>query len=890
MLRFGVLLFIPIGIFLQINGGSPMTSRAPLGTPAPVTSGRLRDWGPRTLRFEENRGQVHRSVRFLARAPGYTLFLTDSEAVLTFPRRKSSKEEKTRWPERAEVLRMQLANSLSNRQLLGQNLLQEKHHYLRGKDAAGWIANIPTYGSVRSASVYPGIDLIYHANEARLEYDFLVAPHASPSLIKIDFEGSDQLSLDADGSLRLQLDKRLLLQLKPVAYQEVHGVRELVNVSYVLKPDGQVGFQMGRYDPNRPLIIDPEILYSTFLGGDSDRQTTQYGSDMASALAVDPQGQVVVAGIASSTDFPLRNALDPITTGDWEAFVSKLSASGQELLFSTYLGGSGSETPTDLVLDGEGNICLVGGANSSDFPILNAFQSNFAGPSNARDGDAFLLKLKPDGSGLISSTFLGGTHWDKATGVALDSVGNIYVTGETSSRDFPLMNPFDDTKDNADFSPDVFVSKFNPEASQLIYSTYLGGNDRDEDPRIAIDSQAQAFVAGKTFSRDFPIRNAYFSRSNHVDDGFIATLNPQGNSLVFSTYVGGDGVNALALDRAGNLYFTGVGRSSDDFKKITSLLSPLRSHGASLYVAKLRRDGSDLIFNTLLGGPGWLEAVPTAIAVDQAGNVFVSGRTESSDFPLLNAFDDSYGGGFACCFAFGDGFMFQLNPTGTGLIYSTYLGGAGTDSANALGLDSQGNVYVAGQTGSADFPIRSALDSTLGARFDAFVTKVSAVTSGLSVSGIAPDHGLTSGGTEVTIQGTSFSPATKATLGGIPLLAVKYQFWNSDGDHASSRCQHGRPCSLQRSRPNLEAAVSVQLSFCALPAPREAVAEHVFDTRKFGLRSQFHRFPHTAVDGCVDIFSRIWGNHHGRTGLSVAAYDCGHTGRLRVGSGLGKAD
>lgn len=774
MPRFGVLLVIPIGIFLQINGDLPMTSRAPLGTPVPVTSGRLRDSGPRTLRFEENRGQVHRSVRFLARAPGYTLFLTDSEAVLTFPRRKSSKEEKTRWSERAEVLRMQLANSLSNRQLLGQNLLQEKHHYLRGKDAAGWIANIPTYGSVRSASVYPGIDLIYHANEARLEYDFLVAPHASPSLIKIAFEGADQLSLDADGSLRLQLDKRLLLQPKPVAYQEVHGVREQVNVSYVLKPDGQVGFEMGRYDPNRPLIIDPEILYSTFLGGNSDRQTIPYGSDMASVLAVDSHGQVVVAGIASSTDFPLRNALDPIATGDWEAFVAKLSASGQELLFSTYLGGSGSETPTGLVLDGEGNICLVGGANSSDFPILNAFQSNFAGPSNARDGDAFLLKLKPDGSGLISSTFLGGTHWDKATGVALDSVGNIYVTGETSSRDFPLMNPFDDTKDNADFSPDVFVSKFNPEASQLIYSTYLGGNDRDEDPRIAIDSQAQAFVAGKTFSRDFPIRNAYFSRSNHVNDGFITTLNPQGNSLVFSTYVGGDGVNALALDRAGSLYFTGVGRSSDDFKKITSLLSPLGSHGASLYVAKLRRDGSDLIFNTLLGGPGWLEAVPTAIAVDQTGNVFVSGRTESSDFPLLNAFDDSYGGGFACCFAFGDGFLFQLNPTGTGLIYSTYLGGAGADSLNALGLDSQGNVYVAGQTGSADFPVRNALDNTLGGWFDAFVTKVSAVTSGLSVSGIAPDHGPISGGTEVTIKGTSFSPATTATLGGIPLLAVKY--------------------------------------------------------------------------------------------------------------------
>ena len=519
-------------------------------------------YGHLPLSFEANQGQTDPQVKFLSRGQGYNLFLTSTEAVLTLTSLdrtigKGSEVEDPRLSNetRQSVLRMGLVGANPAPAISGRDALPGKANYFIGNDPHRWRTNVPTYMKVHYKDVYPGIDLVFYGNQRQLEYDFIVAPGADLTPITFSLDGSDQLTVDAKGDLVLRFgDSDLRLQ-KPVVYQMVNGFKQPIPGNYRLEDQHHIGFQVAVYDRSKPLIIDPTLAYSTYLGGS--------GGDQGQSIAVDAAGNAFVTGHTQSVNFPTTAGRFQTTFGGGseDVFVTKLNPTGSSLVYSTYLGGSGDDFGLGIALDSSTNAYVTGLTASTNFPTSGAFQ-----PALAGSFDAFITKLDSTGSMLIYSSFLGGADLDRGNEIALDSLTNAYVTGQTSSTNFPTtLGSFDTTYNGGG---DAFVTKINPTGSGLVYSTYLGGSGgTDSGQDIVVDAGGNAYVTGSVESSDFPtITGAFQTAHAGGTDAFVSKLNATGSGLVYSTFLGGNSLDfggGIAIDSLMNAYVTGYAASSN---------------------------------------------------------------------------------------------------------------------------------------------------------------------------------------------------------------------------------------------------------------------------------------------------------------------------------------
>lgn len=660
------------------------------------------------LHFEVNGGQTDSRVKFLARGHGSTLFLTSTEAVLV-----AASDVNDDDPAKG-VLRMKFLNASSHATVLGQEELPGKAHYLMGNDPKRWRTNVPTYARVQYREIYPGIDLVFHGDQGRLEYDFVLAPGADPQAIRLRFENAERLELDGQGDLLLHTSRGGLRQLRPVAYQDVNGARQNIAAHFELRQGNQVGFVVAAHDVSRPLIIDPVLQYSTYLGGNA--------IDSSRSLAVDAEGNTYVSGTTSSTDFPVAGEPFQGTYGGGvnDAFVAKLNSDGSGLVYATYLGGSADETANALALDVSRQVYLTGFTGSPDFPTKNPIQATFGGGTI----DLFVTKLTAGGDALVYSTYLGGAALDVANGIDVDGAGNAYVSARTASSNLPATaGAFQTVFGGAE---DAFVAKLNADGSKLLYLTYLGGTAIDIGRRIAVDQAGLAYVSGRTTSTDFPTTPGAVQTTfgGGPSDAFVTKLDAAGSALVYSTYLGGSGNDegsGIDLHGDGHAYLVGWTGSSD-FPTTRGAFQTRYGGGVfDVFVAKLNVPGSRLIYSTFLGGSG-SEMSFFGLAVDHAGRAHVTGNTGSIDFPVARPLE-----GGETLHGTADAFVAKLNAGGSRLVYSTYLGGSATDGAQGIAADLFGNVYVAGTTTSSDFPTtEGAFQTTFGgAPNDAFVVKIS---------------------------------------------------------------------------------------------------------------------------------------------------------------------
>ncbi len=573
-------------------------------------------------------------------------------------------------------------------------------NYFIGNNPRDWRTRIPHYAQVRYRGVYPGVDLVYDGRQGRLENDFLISPGADAKRIRWQLRGVEAMRLDRAGDLVLTVRGWKVELRRPRAYQ---GGRKIA-VSYELGAGHQVGFRLGPYDSRQELVIDPVLDYSTYLGGT--------GGDVGYGIAVDSSGDAYVTGTTASLNFPTTSSGQGNAGGN-DAFVTKFNPSGTGLIYSVYLGGGSLDAATGIALDSSDNAYIVGYTYSSDFPTTpGAFQTQNAGGS-----DAFVAKLSPTGS-LLYSTYLGGSGTAATTtspatsgddfgrAIAVDAAGDAFVTGSTQSTNFPTRFPLEIGLNG---SSDAFVSELNPTASALLFSTYLGGSGADEGRAIAVDGSGNVYVAGQTFSSDFPTQSALQPSLDGVSDAFVTEISPATSTLVFSTYLGGSGMDSahsIALDSVGSIYLAGS-TSSADFP-VTPTAFQTTNHdqaGNSAFVAKLSPGATQVVYATYLGGTGADQA--NAIALDSSKDAYVTGFTQSNNFPLLDALERIQGlSGSSTCGSTlcSDAFVTKFGPSGN-LIYSTYLGGSGDDSGQAIALDSSGDAYVTGSTESANFPV-----------------------------------------------------------------------------------------------------------------------------------------------------------------------------------------
>ena len=665
------------------------------------------------LSFETNVGQADQSVKYLARGNGYTLSVAPTEAVLELPIDSN--------PLGAMVNPIHLTFNLvgANRgvQPRGVAELTGKANYFIGNDPSKWHSDIPTFSKIQCDNVYTGIDLVYYGTRSKWEYDFIIAPGADYRTIALNFDGVDKMTLDESGSLVLNTPAGELRHRKPLAYQNSGGVRLEIPARFVLRESDvgsvhqgsairnqNVAFVVEEYDRSLPLVIDPVVIYSTYLGGTGD--------DFPGDAVVDSEGNLYVTGTTTSTNFPTKGAFQTSNNGGafGDVFVTKFNPAGTEVIYSTYLGGSGDENPGGIDVDASGRAHITGFTRSTNFPTAKALQASFAGGS----GDVFIAKLNQSGSALVYSTYLGGNGngADSATGIAVDASGNVYVAGQ-AFENFPLANPLQAVSTGFD----AFIAKLNSEGSALIYSTYLGGNGPDSADDIAIDSEGNAYVAGRTGSTNFPIANAVqpvFGGGPSLDC-FVTKVNKTGTSFIYSTYLGGgsfDTPRTIAVDGAGNAY-VGGNTASTNFPIANPLQSTLRG-AADGFVSKFNATGS-LVYSTYLGGTTTDQV--TDIDVEADGNAYVVGNTNSIDFPTFDATQGTLAGGR-------DAFLVKLPSDGAVLLFSSYLGGAADDFSESVTIDNRGGVYVVGETASTDFKLLNAFQPVYGGGgFDGFITK-----------------------------------------------------------------------------------------------------------------------------------------------------------------------
>jgi hypothetical protein len=773
------------------------------------------------LVFEPNQGQTDSQVKFLAHGANYGLFLTADQAVLALD--KSPKE--------VAVLRMALARANGNAAAVAVDPLPGKSNYFIGNDPAKWHRNIPQFARVRYPGVYPGVDLVYYGNQGQLEYDLEVAPNADAGQIAIGFPGVEKLKLDDQGNLVIPAGEGEVRLQAPTVYQKFGKQRRAVEGRFAVRGTSEVGFELGDYDHSRTLVIDPVLVYSTYLGGTGNEACsaitgTGVPQSRCPAIAVDAAASAYIVGSTTSTNFP--TVLGPNAPGIFQTtlngtanvFVTKLDSTGSAILYSTYVGGNGLDLPGGIAIDSAFRVNMTGSTTSSNFPTMNGFQDTPV----ASGTHVFVTQVQFDGSSLIYSTYLSGNGSDIGTGIALDFQQTIYVTGSTTSTNFPVFPNPGAFQTTPKATNQFFLTTINPRtqgSSSLVYSTYFGGSTPSTGVAIgggiAVDINTSTpgvyFTGGTDFS-DMPALNS-FRPYNAGKDVFLAkfTFFPlQPNSppvLSYMTYLGGSGDDigtAVAVDSSFDAYVTGS-TTSTDFAQPTSTSTPpyqpcLDAPGVfpptscpnnlttpDAFVAKvLPCSGTQcssssmvqLLYFTYLGGSG--TDVGTDIAVDQIQGARITGYTNSTNLPVANALPtvgSTFNGGTT------DAFLARIDTLATAANATSYvvsyLGGSGNDAGTGIAVDPSSNTYVAGETASTNFPVVTPYQGTLSGMTDAFVSKVGpkvAFTMIAAASGtgggqigvgnqITYSYLITNTGDAVSgVTFTDFVPASGATFAG----------------------------------------------------------------------------------------------------------------------------
>jgi fibronectin type 3 domain-containing protein len=660
------------------------------------------------LSFEPNQGQAAPGARFISQGAGYSLTLNGTGAVLRL------RNAADRHQGKPAVLRMALRGADPSARVAGQDRQPGTTNYFLGNDPKKWRTNIPTFAKVRYAGVYPGIDLVYYGNQRELEYDFVVKPGADPKAIRMAYDGASRITTDPQGNLVLETGSGAVQHKKPVIYQEIGGARREVSGRYALLARHEIGFELGAYDPTRPLVIDPVLNYISYLGGTQRDETTD--------VAVDDDGNMYVTGLTASDDFPTAGPVQGFG-GAFDGFITKINPDGTALVFSTHYGGSGNEnvfldpdnnnrpqTAGGIAIDTARNVYVTGVTTSTDFPLVQPVQV-----ANLGAEDAYVVKLSADGASIFYSTYLGGEALDAGQGIAVDTANRPYIVGETKSLRFNRVNAVQNRFGGG--NRDGFVAQLNDKGTGIIYSTYLGGNDVDRALAVATDPNNAVYITGVTLSEDFPITGGAFQPINRGSSDAFITKFDAGEKLAYSSYLGGSGENTgtgIAVDSLGNAYLCGFTTSTDFPVTTTTPTTPggfdqtWNGGESDAFVAKINPTGTQKVYSTYLGGNH--RDVALDIAISRPGNgavlAYVTGLTNSTDFPIVNPLRATLVGRE-------DAFVTKLNVSGSGLEYSTYLGGDQDDRGTGIAVDNQGVAYLVGTTLSPNLPRTRTMDPTL---------------------------------------------------------------------------------------------------------------------------------------------------------------------------------
>ena len=800
------------------------------------------------LFFEPNEGQTDGQVKFLARGSGYGLFLTANSAVLKLASPMNSDNA---------TVAMRLEGANSSAVVRGSQLLPGKSNYLVGNDSTKWHTNISQFARVEYDEVYPGIDLVYYGNQGQLEYDFRVAPGADASRIAMTFDGAESIKL-SNVSVELNTAAGDVRFEAPRVYQTVGDEQRPVEGHFVRLGDNKVGFEVGEYDRSRTLVIDPVLSYSTYLGGSGD--------EIGAKIAVDSGLNFYVAGSTTSANFPLVSGATPFQAnlkGTSDVFIAKFDPTGSTLLFSTYLGGSVTETVAGIGVDGGFNVAVGGTTTSSDFPTSpNAFQST----PKAAGTHVFVSQLNPTGSSLLYSTYLSGSNIDVATGFAIDNRGNAYVTGTTmSSTDFPITDGAF-TWPPANPAIQFFIAKVNTTGSggnSLPYSTYFGGGTPASGQAvgggIAVDSSGNIYITGSTNFRhvgttttpdpnDFPIVNATqpcldmpttvpppttaptCNAALTALDAFVAKITPPtgstGPQLVYSTYLGGVGVDqgfGIAVDSANSAYITGVTSSADLSTSIPSTTAAYQKTlggKSDAFVAKISGTQNTttflypLTYLSFLGGSE--DEVGLAISADGIQGARVTGSTASANFPVSNAIQATLAGET-------DAFVARLDTTAAtataGGQVATFLGGSKSDIGTGIVVDANNQTYVSGQTLSSNFPVAHAFQPGLSGTSDAFIAKIGALST-LTMTGTPTPTTVGAGNTltyKYLITNTGPDPAFNVNFSDVLPSTSDAPFTSASTTKGSCTTPSGTPSSITCSIGAMNVAESVTVSIVVTP-------------------------------------------------------------------------
>lgn len=768
------------------------------------------------LFFIQNVGQLDRNVKYYESGNGHATFFTET-GVSLFLRNPESKDSS------AQIRLFPLGGKGAPR-VVGQGLQVGQAHYFIGNQPEKWRPRVPTYSAVLYEEIYEGVDMRFYGSQRQLEYDVIVKPGAVPSDVTLVYEGVEGLSLTPGGALEISLKHGKLIQKKPYIYQEVNGVRVEIPGKFKLlgrqpvgdlsehratnEPDSNslnasspstayaylYGFEVGSYQQDLPLVIDPVLIYGTYLGGTNN--------DFGWAIALDGAGNHYIAGETWSLDFPLFSPVQGSHPGGTRsAFVTKINSTGTALLYSTYLGGSGEDLALGIAVDGAGAAYVTGQTSSSNFPTVLPIQGSTGG-----GWDAFVTKLDPSGSVIAYSTYLGGIGNDFGRGITVDRAGGAYLTGETLSINFPTTAAIQGTYAGRS---DAFVTKINASGMFLDYSTYLGGSASgalgdDLGTSIAVDSTGAAYVAGKTNSLNFPTVSPLQPSPAGDFDVFITKINPAGTALMYASYLGGsrdDAASGVAVDGAGNVYLAGETKSSN-FPTVFPIQESLRGN-TDLFVTKINAAGSAVVYSTYLGGTR--SDVAHGVALDGSNNAYITGWTDSSNFPVVSPLQGSLLGPYDLIAA-------RINAAGTALVYSTYLGSGGSEVGAAIAVDAAGAAYITGWSDSAGFPTVGPVQPTRGGGVDGFVVKITHPAAGpdITVSDTAvPIADLIIPFGDVTIGTFSDQRVTISNDGGINLVLGAIASTNSVAAPFSLLNDN---CSGQTLSPSAHCTMDVRFS------------------------------------------------------------------------------
>jgi hypothetical protein len=628
------------------------------------------------LRFEP--AADGNSNRFVARGARFRFSFSGRDAVFQTGERD---------------IRLRFEGAARDSHVQGVDTLRSKTSVFAGNDPAKWRRAIPNYGRLQVRDLYPGVDLVYYGSAGELEYDLHVKPGTNPSLIRLRLTGSEA-RVDRDGNLVAGL-----IQKRPVAYQiDAKGTRVAVESRYRKNPDGTYGFALGSYDRARELVIDPVLSLAAYLGGG--------GQDIIYAIGHDAKGLIYVAGQTFSTDFPLAgNSSQTALGGGTDIFVAIIdpnAAQGSQVIYATYLGGTSDENFGGMAVGPQGDVYLTGSTISTDFPTVNAAQGALAGTAVT---DAFVVWIDSS-QNLAYSTYLGGSLADAGQAITFDGTGRLYVTGDTASDDFPASGGFQTGRAGSQDAFFAIVDLSQSGTASLQYASYLGGSGWDTGRGIAVAADRTVWVVGGTYSGDFPMAGAsYQPFYTNAGDGFVAHIDPTANTLVYSTYLGGDDqdlARSVIVDPSGRVIVSGYTLSLN-FPHTPDALQPQIGGNTDAFVTILdpritTSHSAQLVYSTYFGGSN--ADVPFDMKLDSAGNIYLTGITLSPGLPVTaNAIQPAYDGSM-------DAFALKFNPSkpgNAGLQYFTYLGSGGLQVGYGIDFDANGNIYLAGFTSGPIF-------------------------------------------------------------------------------------------------------------------------------------------------------------------------------------------